>query len=85
MEITGFEGKTIHVHEWLDVEAPLGVVQIVHGMAEHASRYDEFARFLNNNGFIVIADDHRGHGETDPDTPGMPRAICLPIPCATRE
>lgn len=70
MEITGFEGKKIHVHEWLDVEVPLGVVQIVHGMAEHASRYDEFARFLNNNGFVVIADDHRGHGETDPDTPG---------------
>ena len=40
------------------------------GMAEHAARYDAFARFLRERGYTVVADDHRGHGATDPQTPG---------------
>ncbi len=70
MEFVSFDGKKIFVHEWTDVKEPRGIVQIVHGMAEHAGRYDGFARFLNEKGFLVVADDHRGHGKTDPDTLG---------------
>ena len=70
MEFTSFDGKNIYVHEWTDVKEPKGVVQIVHGMAEHAARYDPFARFLNDHGYVVIADDHRGHGLTDRETLG---------------
>lgn len=70
MEFKSFDGKTLHIHEWLDVQHPEGFVQIVHGMAEHGARYGEFARRLNSLGFLVAADDHRGHGLTDPDTPG---------------
>ncbi|WP_243129682.1 alpha/beta hydrolase [Clostridium sp. HBUAS56017] len=33
-------------------------------MAEHSSRYDECSEYLNINGFIVYAFDHRGHGKT---------------------
>ena len=33
-------------------------------MAEHAKRYEDFAKFLNKNGYIVFADDHRAHGKT---------------------
>ena len=40
------------------------VVIITHGMAEHAQRYDDFANFLNQNGFVVYAHDQRGHGKT---------------------
>lgn len=40
------------------------VVQLVHGLGDHARRYDKLAEFLNANGFTVYADDHRGHGET---------------------
>ena len=32
-----------------------GIVQIFHGMAEHAKRYDDFAKFLNAQGYIVFA------------------------------
>ena len=53
--------KEIFVYEW-PVESPKAIVQIVHGMAEHAGRYDAFARFLNGHGYYVVADDHRGHG-----------------------
>ncbi|MEO1628318.1 MAG: alpha/beta hydrolase, partial [Bacteroidota bacterium] len=40
------------------------VVQIAHGMAEHAARYDRFAERLNREGMAVWANDHRGHGLT---------------------
>lgn len=41
---------------------PIGIVQIIHGMEEHQGRYEEFAIFLQNNGFIVVTSDLRGHG-----------------------
>ncbi|WP_209316601.1 serine aminopeptidase domain-containing protein, partial [Listeria monocytogenes] len=46
------------------VENPVGVVQIVHGMAEHGARYGVFAERLNEAGYIVVADDHRGFGKS---------------------
>ncbi len=70
MIFKSFDGKEIYVREWTDVKNPKAVVQIVHGMAEHSGRYDAFARFLNARGYIVVADDHRGHGDTDRDTLG---------------
>lgn len=48
----------------LDGAEPVGVVQISHGLGEYALRYDAFAQALTANGFIVYADDHRGHGQT---------------------
>ncbi len=62
--IESFDGNKICCYLWDNVKNPVGVVQIFHGMAEHATRYDEFAKFLNKNGYIVFADDHRGHGKT---------------------
>ena len=44
----------------------VGVVQIVHGMAEYVERYEEFAKFLTKRGFVVTGDDHLGHGKTVP-------------------
>lgn len=40
------------------------VVQISHGMAEHAARYLQFAEYLCENGFAVVLHDHIGHGES---------------------
>ncbi|TPL04045.1 alpha/beta hydrolase [Mesorhizobium sp. B2-4-14] len=49
---------------------PRAVVQINHGLAEHAARYARFADFLGSRGFHVYAHDHRGHGQTKaPDAP----------------
>ncbi len=57
--------KEIFVYKWMPEEANAkGVVQIAHGMAEHAERYDRFAKYLNQHGYIVYANDHRGHGKT---------------------
>ena len=59
--------STIHARIWWPADpaartAPRGVVQLVHGMSEHVGRYDAFARFLAERGFVVAADDHIGHG-----------------------
>jgi len=59
-----FDGTVLQCYLWDNVRNAKGVVQISHGMAEHARRYDDFANYLNQNGFIVFADDHRAHGMT---------------------
>jgi alpha-beta hydrolase superfamily lysophospholipase len=46
---------------------PKAAVQLVHGAAEHAQRYERFAKVLNQAGYVVYADDHRGHGKTAGD------------------
>ena len=56
-----FDGKIMHVSVWDEVENKLGAVVISHGMSEHTERYDDFAKFLNKEGYIVLAEDHRGH------------------------
>ena len=57
------DGKTsIHAVEWLPEGEPVGVYQIAHGVAEYALRYEPFAEFLNAKGFVVVANDHIGHG-----------------------
>ena len=40
------------------------VLQIAHGVAEHVYRYAPFMEFLAENGFVVVANDHLGHGKT---------------------
>lgn len=67
LRLPSWDGKEIFCSLWDEVENPKGVVQISHGMSEYAGRYDRFARFLNDNGYIVFADDHRAHGRTETD------------------
>ncbi len=43
---------------------PRGVVQLLHGVGEHAGRYGALIAALTEAGFTVYADDHRGHGRT---------------------
>ena len=43
---------------------PRGIIVIAHGMAEHASRYARFAASAVEEGYAVLAEDHRGHGAT---------------------
>lgn len=61
LDLQAFDGADIGIDLWDDVESPKACVQIAHGMAEHPDRYDDFACFLNKHGYIVAADDHRGH------------------------
>lgn len=58
------DNTKIYYSEWNNVENPKGVLHIVHGMAEYIERYDDFAKYLNQNGIIVYGLNARGHGNT---------------------
>ncbi len=67
------DGTQIVAYRWEpeDDRGPRAAVQLTHGMGEHAQRYDHVARALNEDRFVVYAQDHRGHGASaDPDAYG---------------
>lgn len=66
-------GVTIHYHVWSH-PSPKAVVQLVHGLGEHALRYERLAADLVADGYEVWADEHRGHGQTGLDQWGGDRA-----------
>lgn len=57
------DGVKIHYYVWAPAR-PKGVVQIVHGIGEYATRYEALARALADAGYAVFAGDYRGHGAT---------------------
>ena len=62
---TSADGATpIHVREWVPDCDINGVVQIAHGINEYIGRYEHFARYLASKGFVVVGNDHLGHGES---------------------
>ena len=64
IKILGFHDLELNTYVYDNVKEPKATVVIVHGMQEHALRYDNFCKFLNENGYIAIATDSRGHGKT---------------------
>lgn len=60
------DGDNVVIQDWpLDQGVALrGVVIVVHGLGEHAGRYDPLARWLNEWGFAVRGYDQCGHGES---------------------
>lgn len=54
----------IHGCRWSPEGEPKAVMQIIHGIAEFIERYDGFAEFLTRRGFVVVAEDHMGHGQS---------------------
>ena len=65
------DGATITAYRWSPDGPPRGVVQLTHGMGEHVLRYAPLAGALNQAGFVVAGQDHRGHGTTSPDNLGQ--------------
>lgn len=59
------KGTKIHAIKWEpDTEKINGVLQITHGMVEYVERYDEFAEYMTQKGFVVVGHDHLGHGDS---------------------
>jgi len=71
------DGLALHLRTWPDAAPRRGVVVLVHGLGEHADRYDPVARRLNGLGFAVVGYDHRGHGRSPGPRGGMPAADSL--------
>ena len=66
-------GVSITYYAWV-IDRPRGIVQISHGLGDHATRYEGVARSLNAAGYSVYANDHRGHGQTGLDQYGGDRS-----------
>ena len=63
-------GATLNLYSSAPQTHLRAVVQLNHGLAEHAARYARFAEFLKTRGVALYAHDHRGHGYTKaPDAP----------------
>jgi|LSQX01.2.fsa_nt_gb alpha-beta hydrolase superfamily lysophospholipase len=58
------DGIEIFVNKWSPEHKAKGIVQIAHGVCEHSGRYEHFATNLTQKGYVVYANDHRGHGNT---------------------
>ena len=43
---------------------PKAVLQISHGMAEHSALYKPFCEYMAQRGFVVVINDHLGHGRS---------------------
>jgi alpha-beta hydrolase superfamily lysophospholipase len=71
---TATDGENLAVQDWplADGERVRGMVVIVHGLGEHAGRYDAVARRLNTWGFAVRGYDHYGHGDSGGTRGGLP-------------
>jgi alpha-beta hydrolase superfamily lysophospholipase len=57
------QGISVTYYEW-PVANPQAIIQLVHGLGEHANRYAHLIKDLNRAGYHVYATDHRGHGQT---------------------
>lgn len=60
--VAGVGDHTVTAYRWDPEGAPRVIVQLTHGMGEHAQRYGHLARTLTARGAVVVAQDHRGHG-----------------------
>ena len=64
MTIRSAHDVPVRAYRWDPAGAPRGVVQLTHGMGEHLLRYEALAGDLTGAGFVVVGQDHRGHGAT---------------------
>jgi alpha-beta hydrolase superfamily lysophospholipase len=62
-QLAARDGYPVEVFSWDNAVPPRAVVQIAHGMGEHARRYRPLAEALVQAGCAVVANEHRGHGE----------------------
>jgi len=75
------DGHDIHVQRWEPEGEASCVIQVLHGLGEHADRYARFAEAASRAGYAVFAHDHRGHGGHDgesghfADAEGWPKVI----------
>lgn len=60
-----WDGKTkIHGIKWVPEDEIRAVLQISHGMLEHAERYENFATYMVEHGILTVGNDHLGHGNS---------------------
>lgn len=66
-ERTAADGTCLRAFSWTPEGKPRAVLVVVHGLRDYAIRYDALAQSLKAKGFLVVAQDHRGHGHSGGD------------------
>lgn len=76
---TASDGDNLAVQDWPlpDEVVPRATVLLVHGLGEHAGRYDVLARLLNTWGYLVRGYDHYGHGQSGGVRGALPKSLRL--------
>ncbi len=62
--MTSPDRTRVAVYRWDQPGRARAAFQLSHGMGEHARRYEHVAQALCDAGYVVYAQDHRGHGAT---------------------
>lgn len=63
--VSGDKKTRLHGVKWLPESGEYGaVLQIAHGMIEYVERYEEFAAYMAERGYLVVGHDHLGHGDS---------------------
>lgn len=64
-KLIGKRGLRLTYGQWYPQGEAKAVVVLAHGYAEHMGRYRHVTEALTEQGYIVFAMDHRGHGESE--------------------
>ena len=70
LQVPSAHDVALTAYRWDPAGTPRGIVQLTHGMGEHLLRYESLAGALTGAGFVVIGQDHRGHGASAQGTWG---------------
>lgn len=65
--IVSAHGVPVTAYRWDPADRARGILQLTHGMGEHLLRYEPLAADLTGAGWVVVGQDHRGHGATARD------------------
>jgi len=64
LKLIAGDGTELHGYSWIPENEPKAVICLIHGLGEHAGRYQWVADFFNENQFGVYSYDQRGHGRS---------------------
>lgn len=79
-QLKASDGAYLQLYHCVPAGTPRGLIYLAHGMGEHARRYEAVLQALAAAGFVVVTNDHRGHGANcaalgDFSAAGWPRVL----------
>lgn len=60
-----FDGLNYYAQMWSNNNKPKAIISLIHGIGEHSSRYEDWAKYFVSNDFFVLTFDYRGHGKSE--------------------
>jgi acylglycerol lipase len=60
-----FDGLILFSQTWLPDKKPKAIINLIHGLGEHSSRYNGWSNRFTDEGYIIRSFDMRGHGRSE--------------------